>query len=69
MINRPKKFEFVFKQDHIKTELQTVLKTKKWFHAYLFCGLKGTGKTTLARIFAKAVNCEQRDINCAFHLL
>jgi len=58
MISRPEKFEQVLKQTSIKKELQGVLCTRKWFHAYLFNGFKGTGKTTLARIFAKAVNCE-----------
>ena len=55
---RPQTFSDVKGQDHIVTTLQNQIKTKRIGHAYLICGTRGTGKTTIARIFAKAVNCE-----------
>ena len=55
---RPETFEDVKGQDHIVTTLRNQLKTGRTGHAYLFCGTRGTGKTTVARILAKAVNCE-----------
>lgn len=55
---RPKTFDEVIGQDHITTTLKNQIKTGKTHHAYLFCGIRGTGKTTLARILAKTVNCE-----------
>ncbi len=48
-------------QDHIVRTLENQLKTDRIGHAYLFTGTRGTGKTTVAKIFAKAVNCEHRD--------
>ncbi len=54
---RPQSFEEVKGQEHIVTTLTNQIKAKRIGHAYLFCGTRGTGKTTIAKIFAKAVNC------------
>ena len=56
---RPTSFNDVVRQEHIVKILKNQIKTGKVGHAYLFCGPRGTGKTTLAKIFAKAINCEQ----------
>ncbi len=55
---RPKDFSDVKGQEHIVTTLSNQIKANRIGHAYLFCGTRGTGKTTVAKIFAKAVNCE-----------
>ena len=55
---RPSEFGEVRGQDHIVTTLKNQIKADRIGHAYLFCGTRGTGKTTVAKIFAKAVNCE-----------
>lgn len=54
---RPKKFEDVIGQDHIIKTLVNQIAMDKVGHAYLFCGSRGTGKTSTAKIFAKEVNC------------
>lgn len=56
---RPQDFEALVGQEHIKTALTNALESGKIAHAYLFTGPRGTGKTSTARILAKALNCEQ----------
>ena len=55
---RPRNFDEVSGQDHITSILKYECATGKFSHAYLFCGSRGTGKTSCAKILAKAVNCE-----------
>lgn len=55
---RPHIFDDVIGQDHIVRTLQNQIKTGRISHAYLFTGSRGTGKTTIAKIFARAVNCQ-----------
>ena len=55
---RPRVFGDVKGQDHIVTTLQNQSRSERIGHAYLICGARGTGKTSVAKIFAKAVNCE-----------
>ena len=55
---RPDCFEDVKGQEHIVTTLRNQIKAGRVGHAYLFCGTRGTGKTSIAKIFARAVNCE-----------
>ena len=55
---RPTEFKDVKGQDAIVKTLKNQIKTGRIGHAYLFCGTRGTGKTTVAKIFARAVNCE-----------
>jgi DNA polymerase-3 subunit gamma/tau len=54
---RPQTFEDVVGQEPVVTTLKNAIKFHRLAHAYLFCGCRGTGKTTLARVFAKALNC------------
>ncbi len=56
---RPSVFEDIVGQSHITKTLQNQLETGRLSHAYLFCGTRGTGKTTCAKILAKAVNCKK----------
>lgn len=55
---RPVSFDEVKGQDHIVKTLKNQITSGRIGHAYLFCGTRGTGKTSIAKIFAKAVNCE-----------
>ena len=55
---RPKKFEELMGQEHVVTVLVNALAQQRLHHAYLFTGTRGVGKTTIARIFAKSLNCE-----------
>ena len=56
---RPSTFDEVAGQQHIVKTLKNALKTNKIAHAYLFAGPRGTGKTTMAKLFAKALNCDE----------
>lgn len=56
---RPRDFESLVGQDHVVRALTHALENQRLHHAYLFTGTRGVGKTTIARILAKAVNCEQ----------
>lgn len=55
---RPQTFDEVIGQDHIIKTLQNQIKNEQIGHAYLFCGSRGTGKTSTAKIFARAINCK-----------
>lgn len=61
---RPKSFKEVVGQEAIVLTLQNAIKHQRLAQAYLFCGPRGTGKTTLARLFAKALNCQQLTADC-----
>ena len=58
---RPNSFEEVAGQSHIVQTLKHAIEQNKIAHAYLFCGPRGTGKTSIAKIFAKTINCESKD--------
>tara|TARA_B100000508_G_scaffold60333_1_gene47239 strand:- start:282390 stop:283415 length:1026 start_codon:yes stop_codon:yes gene_type:complete len=59
---RPKKFSEVVGQDHITKVLEGAIEQENIGHAYLFAGSRGLGKTTIARIFAKAIGCTENDL-------
>ena len=56
---RPQSFDEVVGQKAVIKTLTNALKNNKIAHAYLFCGPRGTGKTSLARLFAKSLNCSE----------
>ncbi len=62
-VYRPQSFREMSGQTHVKRTLQNALLASKTTHAYLFSGPRGTGKTSTAKIFAKALNCEQAPAN------
>src|SRR5688572_21983174 len=57
---RPRRFADVAVQSHVANTLRNAISGDRLGHAYLFCGPRGTGKTTLARVLAMALNCERR---------
>ncbi|HPY99663.1 MAG TPA: DNA polymerase III subunit gamma/tau, partial [bacterium] len=57
---RPQKFADILGQNHLKITLQNELADAKLGQAYLFCGPRAVGKTSMARVLAQAVNCERR---------
>ncbi len=63
-VYRPQTFDDVAGQEHIVTTLKHAIAENKIAHAYLFCGPRGTGKTTIAKLLAKAVNCTGKDKPC-----
>ena len=56
---RPVKFSQIVGQSHVVRTLSTALELERIHHAYLFTGTRGVGKTTIARIMARALNCEE----------
>ena len=60
---RPQLFSEIIGQEHIVQTLQNAIKNNMISHAYLFTGPRGSGKTTMARLLAKSINCENRKNN------
>lgn len=58
---RPQSFKEIIGQDHVIKTLKNSISSNNFSHAYLFCGPRGSGKTTIARLFAKAINCTKLD--------
>src|SRR5256885_8167300 len=56
---RSRTFDEVIGQEHVAETLKRAIESGRVAHAYLFCGTRGTGKTSMARIMAKALNCEK----------
>ena len=56
---RPKRFAELVGQEHVVRALSNALDSDRMHHAFLFTGTRGVGKTTIARIFAKSLNCER----------
>ena len=56
---RPRRFSELVGQEHVVRALTNALETGRVHHAFLFSGTRGVGKTTIARIFAKSLNCER----------
>ena len=61
---RPSTFEEVVGQKHVVMTLQNAIKNNKLAHAYLFCGPRGTGKTSVAKLLAKTINCTSENKPC-----
>ncbi len=59
--HRPKRFDEISGQEHIRATLTQEIKKEKLGHAFLFCGPRGVGKTTMARILARAINCQKKE--------
>ena len=56
---RPQTFAELIGQEHVKTTLENAITQRRIAHGYIFSGQRGTGKTTVARIMARCLNCEQ----------
>src|ERR1700693_5412072 len=56
---RPQAFDELISQEHVKTTLENAITQRRIAHGYIFSGQRGTGKTTVARIMARCLNCEQ----------